>query len=304
MMDFDILKRFRPGPRNKVSLDIGPDSIKMLEVSGGQDGLSLVSFGMKKIQESSVESIMASVKSLSEELKITNRELNISIAGPSVVVRVVSMPDMTDEELKNAIRFETEKSIPFNINECVLDFYIQGRNPREKNNLDILLAAAKKDFVLERVKIAEGAGFGINVVDVNSFAITNAFLRNFTSIDPAKTTALLNIESTHTNLVILRGGLVSFVRDLAIGSTTLVDEVKLSFGYYENNSGGGVDSIYISGGGAGSAGLEEIFNDAFGSKPERWNPVQFLRIDPLKVNVDEIARTSGSFAVCAGLALR
>lgn len=310
--------------KTSVALDIGSHSIKMIEISTGSGKSSLVSFGIKKVQGLSGASASDAVKALSEDLKITAKDLSISLAGSSVVARAISMPEMADEDLKNAIRFETEKFIPFDINECVLDFYVQGKCAREKNNLDILLAAAKKDFILAKIKIVEDAGFGVNVIDVDSFALANAFLKNFASIEPVKTIALLNIGAVYTNLVILRGGVISFVRDLAIGINDfspsdkapeaalsakgslagLVDEVKLSFGYYENQNGRGIDGIYISGGGMGFIGLEEAFNEALGSKPERWNPFQFLNIDPAVVNVDEIARTSGSFAVCVGLALR
>jgi type IV pilus assembly protein PilM len=254
------------------------------------------------------------------------------------------MPDMTDEELKNAVRFEAEKFIPFDIKEYVLDFHIQGKDAGEKSNIDILLAAAKRDFVLQKIKIVEEAGFGVNIIDVDSFAATNAFLKNYTSIKPDKTVALLNMGAAHTNLIILKDGVISFVRDLAIGVgsfrisvskkcgvdmdmpewlkgvpaekaleirlcakaalASLVDEIKLSFGYHENQSGRDINQIYISGGGAGFIGLEEALSEAFGSKPERWNPFQFLDINPSGINVDEIARINSSFAVAAGLALR
>lgn len=323
MIDFDILKRFRPRLKNKVALDIGSDYIKMLEISGASEKPALASFGIKKIQGSSGEASAEAVKALSEELKITVKDLSISLSGPSVVVRVISMPDMTDEELKNAIRFETEKSIPFDINECVFDFYIQGKDVREKNNLNILLAAAKTDSVLAKIKITEEAGFRVNVIDVDSFALTNAFLRNYASMEPSKTIALLNVGAAYTNLVILNGGLIAFVRDLATGLNDvsiekaaetgpgvksslirLVDEIKLSFGYHENQSGKGIDEIYISGGGAGFAGMEAAFSETFGIKPERWDPFKFLTVDPSVINTDDRTGPRSSFAVCAGLALR
>lgn len=330
--------------RSKAALDIGSHFIKMVEISGSPERPSLVSFGMRKIQGASGEALSADVKSLSEELKLTVKDLNVSLSGPSVVARVISMPEMADEELKSAIRFEVEKFIPFDINECVLDYYVQGKDAKDKNNIDILLAAAKRDSVLARVKIVEDAGFSINVIDADSFAITNAFLRNYPSTEQAKTMALLNIGSAYTSLIIVRGGLISFVRDLSMGAGNfresvlkkcgidldladamkgvaadktaeviacsraalagLLDEIKLSFGYYENQSGRGIDGIYLSGSGAGFVGLEEAFGDAFGSKPERWNPFQFLYMDPAAINVDEIARSHGSFAVAVGLALR
>ncbi len=217
MTGFNLRMKRAGSPVVKTALDIGTHSIKMLEVSRSPERLSLVSFGIRKIDGSSDESISDAIRALSKELKITTKDVNISIAGPSVVARVISMPDMSSEDLKSAIRFETEKSIPFDIDECTLDFHIQGKDAKEKNNLDILLAAVKNDFVLAKIKIAEDAGFGVSLIDVDSFAITNVFLSNFTSISPDKTIALLNIGATHTDLVILRGGLISFVRNLATG---------------------------------------------------------------------------------------
>ena len=344
MIDFDIMKRFHSKPKNRAGLDIGTSHIKMVEVSGALEKTSLVAFGIKKIQGSSKESIVDAIKALSEEVKISVKEFTISLSGPSLIARIISMPKMTDDELKNAVKFETEKFIPFDINECILDFHVQGDDVREKNNVDILLAAAKKDFVLQKVKIVEEAGFSVGVVDVDSFAITNAFLKNFTTEEPAKTVALLNIGAACTNLIILKNGLISFVRDVAIGTdafnvavskkcglpvempeglkdlssekmgevmvcakavlANLLDETKLSFGYHENQSGGNIDEVYISGGGSRFPALEEAFGETLGSKPNSWNPFQFMDIDPARINVDELVRVKDSFAVAAGLALR
>lgn len=344
MIDFDIRKRFRPKTGNKVGLDIGAHSVKMVEVSGTSEKPSLVSFGVKKILGSGADAATEAVKALAGELKISVRDLNISLSGPSIVSRVISMPDMTSEELKNAVRFETEKSIPFDINDCTFDFYIQGKDPREKNNLIILLAAARRDPLMAKIKVVEDAGLGVSVIDVDSFAIANSFLKNYPSTESSKTIAMINIGEVFTNLIIQSNGMISFVRDLSHGVNNfralvakrcaveldsqdaikaltpekaaevavslrvaisgLLDDIKLSFGYHENQSGRGVDAIYLSGGGSGIVGLDTVFQEALGLKPEIWNPFQYLDIDPSKVNVDEIARTSSSFAVCTGLTLR
>ncbi len=343
-MNLDIMKGFKPRTGNNVGLDIGTHSIKMVEISGSSDKLSLVSFGVKKVRGLSAELISDSIRTMSDELNISVRDVNISLAGPSVVERVVSMPDMSGEELKNAVRFETEKSIPFDINECTLDFFVQGKDRREEKSSSILLAAAKRDSVLEKIKIVEDAGLSVNVIDTDSFAITNAFMKNFSSVDAAKTIAILNIGDTYTNLIIMRGGLITFVRGLTNGVsdfrssvlkkcgvdleqcdglkgvpseksaevaiaaksalTSLVDDIKLSFGYHENQSGHGIDQIFISGGGSSYVELDGAFYTAFGIKPEMWNPVEFLDIDPSVINVDEIAKINSSLAVAAGLSLR
>ena len=145
-----------------------------------------------------------------------------------------------------------------------------------------------------------------------------------------------------TSVSILRGSALAVVRDIAIGGndftgaiskkmglspqaaeelkvtfkdtaqdvtdclrpvfTNLLDEVKLSFGYHENQSGRGIDEIYVSGGSADMAGLDDLFQDALGSKPRRWDPFQFLRAPD--IDTTALGSLKNSFGVAIGLALR
>ncbi len=334
---------FQARPKNKVGLDIGNFSVKMLEISGTKDRPALIGLGLKNISGLSKDEVSHSIKDLSLEAKITSSEVNISVSGPSVIIRFISMPKMKEEDLKSAIKFEAEKFIPFNINDCIIDSQILARDDRE-NKLNILLVAAKKDYVDEKIKMVTQAGLSVATVDVASFALANSFLRNFQSLDPNKTFALLNIGANITNLSILRSGTIAFARDVSIGSSnfntsiaknlnipiesaeelkispgekaqdvvtsvkpvmnTLLDDLKLSFGYYENQSGRGIDEIYISGGGACTIGLDETFQDVLGSKPTIWNPLEFLDISSANLEKSEIDKIKNSFAISAGLAAR
>ncbi|MCM8790444.1 MAG: pilus assembly protein PilM [Candidatus Omnitrophica bacterium] len=344
-MALEIFRRFQPKPKNRVALDIGAHSIKMLEISlasSPSEKPTLVSFGLKKIQGLPAEAVSASIKNLAEELKVSAKDFTISISGPSLTVRLVSMPRMALDELKSAVKYETEKLIPFDINECILDFQVLGDVAKTRGNVEILVAAVKKESVMQKVKLVENAGFGVRCVDVDSFAVSNAFLANFPHIDQAKTVAILNIGASFTNLSILRGGQLSVVRDIAIGGNdlttaiskktglsfqeseelkmtpkekvreitdwgrpvlgSLLDEVKLSFGYHENQSGRGIDEIYVSGGGSESIGLDEAFADILESKPQRWDPFKFLNTPD--VDMDALGSLKNSFSVATGLALR
>jgi len=345
-MKGSIFQAKRPGKsRGGVGLDIGNHSIKIVQLSGSPEKPSLVSFGIKKIVGASKDAVVTSVKSLSGEIGISAKEVNISVSGPSLIVRLISMPKMTDEELAGAVRFEAEKFIPFDINDCILDFQIlDNKEAKDKNNVDILLAAAKKEYVCQRIKTVEEAGFSVRTVDADIFAIINSFLKSFPSPEQPKTTALLNIGASSTDLSIVRGNMPVFVREIPLGGSSLsaavskamglgleesealllspkerlneivasaraatgalLDEVRLSFGYYENQSGRSVDEIFISGGGSGMAGLEEAFREAFGSKPLRWDPFQFLDKSSPAIDAGALERMKGSFCVAVGLALR
>lgn len=342
-MNFDIRKKIRAKTKNKVGLDIGSYSVKILEVSASGDKNSLVCLGLKKHPSLAHEVVVETIKSLAEEIKVDTKDANISVSGPSVIVRFVSMPKMREDELKSAIKFEAEKYIPFAISDCIVDYQVLKKNDKE-GKLDMLLVAVKKELVMERIAIAEEGGFNVGLVDVDTFAVANSFLKNFGQQDAGKTTALLNIGSTMTNVSIVRDGILYFSRDVAIGGAdfnsaiskslnidsamaesrkispgdrlqdivnctkstvnNLIDEMRSSFSYYENQSGIDIDEIYISGGGSLLAGLETAFHEAFESKPFLWQPLKFLDTSRISLNADLASNSSGVFAVAAGLAVR
>lgn len=341
MAGIDMIKRFQPRPKSRVGLDIGSYSIKIIEVLPAEKP-TLVSFGSKKVHGLPREAVSASIRSLVEELKITAKDFNVSLSGSQLIARLISMPKMSHDELKGAMRFETEKLIPFDINECILDFQVFGQPSKDKATVDVLLAAAKREHILQKIRLVQDAGFGVRVVDVDSFAIANAFQAGVSALDQAKTYAVINMGAAITNLGILRGSVPAVVRDIAIGGndmtaaiarrlgigqqaaedlkvapkdkaaeaieavrpvlTAILDEVKLSFGYHENQTGRGIDEIYVSGGSADTAGLADVFEDALGSKPRRWDPFSFLNMP----DIDSAALGSlkSVFGVAVGLAMR
>ena len=341
-MGFNIKGGFKGKPKNKIGLDIGSSSVKILEISRQGASPSIVSIGMKKVTGSARQDLVDAIKSLVEETKPRTTEANISVSGASVSVRFVTMPKMRDEELKSAIRFEAEKYIPFAIKDCIVDYQILRKNDKD-NKVDVVLVAVKKDLVLDRISLIEECGLSVGVIDVDTFAVVNAYLENFPQEDPDKTVALLNIGSRFTNVGIVRGGSVRFVRDIAIGgydfdqalaaafnidvkgieeikitprdrmaevmtytrsiAGSLLDEVRLSFSYYENQSGQGINEICICGGSANLAGLGLSFEEAFEAQPHFLNPLRFLE-KAKDLDSEFIEREKASFAVAAGLALR
>lgn len=329
---------------NRVGIDVGTSSVKILQISGAPDKPSIAAIGYRDISGLSAGELSDSVKSLADEAKVSSKDAHISISGPSVIVRFVLLPRMDDNALKGAIRYEAEKFIPYNVNDCTIDFQTLRKDDKE-NKLNVLLVAAKKDYVLEKVRIVEKAGFAVKVVDVDSFAIANAFLRNHPAGVSDKSFAVLNIGATYTNLSILKGESIFFSRDIALGGndftfsiskklgidqkaaqeikvntpkdkeasvsdcikgvfSDLMDEVKLSFGYYENLAGKGIDEIYVSGGGSNIIGLSQMFEEGLGSKPNTWNPLEFLEPSSEGDGSGTPDKAPMSFCVAAGLLVR
>lgn len=291
----------------------------------------------------SEESIASALKTAFEKLGTSTKEVNISLSAPSAIVRFVDMPKMKPDDLKTSLKFEAEKYIPFNINEVIIDASILENASDEKTQMRVLLAAAKKDYVDSRLAMLKGLGLTVSLIDIDSFACYNAFCNSSQSPDGSKSTALLNIGYAQTNVIIARGSNPFFTRDIQIGGRdmakaiaqnleiaeekadkliydpkdqilrveeavkpvlgSLADELRLSFGYYENQNGKSVDEIFISGGIARMPGILNLLEGDLGAKPALWDPFAKFEINQ-ELDMKRLESVRSQFAVCAGLAIR
>ncbi|MFH1380651.1 MAG: type IV pilus assembly protein PilM [Candidatus Omnitrophota bacterium] len=328
----------------RVGLDIGTKLIKALEVSHLGDTIKLNKSHFVEVSEpTSVESLTKDVKKLLEEFHPDATSVNISLSAPQALVRFITISKMKEEDLRNSLRFEAEKYIPFNINEVIIDAVILSDKGDTGKDMRVLLAAGKKNAVDTRLKLLKDSGLTAAVIDIDSFACFNAFCNSFKELDAAKSIALLNIGYSQTSVVILQGSVPFFTRDIQIGGkniaeaisktmgvkaidaekmiyepgekkaeifeaakpalASLVEELRLSVGYYENQFGKSINEIYLSGGIARMGGISGYLEENFGIKPSTWNPFLGFEID---AGLDKalLEKIAPQFVVCAGLALR
>lgn len=289
------------------------------------------------------ENTRAALRTLLSALRSSVRDVTISLSAPSAIVRFISLPKMKEEDLKSSLRFEADKYIPFNIKEVAIDAAILGFTNDEKKQMQVLFAAAKKDAVESRVSMLKDLGLSVSIVDIDGFACFNAFLNSSDNPDPAKSAALLNVGYTQTNLFIMQGDKPFFTRDIQIAGRdvaqavsgrlgieaalsdklifdpkdkaaqvsdaagpvlrNLIDEIRLSFGYYENQYGRSIEAIYLSGGLAGLGGIFELFEENFEIKTMPWNPFAKFEICP-GLKPESLETKRAQFAVSCGLAAR
>lgn len=344
MSAFDVKKIVseKSKSKKKLGLDIGSFAVKAVELSSSSEKMAVSAFGSGRIASLSRQETADVIRKMLSQSGVTSKDAAISVSGPSVIERFITLPKMDEDALKGAIRFEAEKVIPFDINDCIIDHKVLGKDDRE-NKINVLLAAVKKDYLISRVKLVEDAGLTARLVDVDMFAAANAFLKCFKN-PPDKTVAIMNMGASLTNVSILRGEVIYFARDIAMGGNDfnsviskvlsldaqaaedlkltpagrmqdligcvkpvlnkLLDEVKLSFSYYENQTGKEIDQIYVSGGASGIAGLADAFQENFGSGPSVLNPMSFAEIGLGGTGSGSLEKTGASFTVAIGLALR
>ncbi len=224
------------GTRASVGLDIGSGYLKVVQLKDTKGGYELELFDMIPlppeliVDGSIIDSLrlVDSLKELSRKAKIKTKDVTISIAGhSSVIIKRVSLPDMTEEELSESIKFEAEQYIPFDIEDVTLDFQILG--PKEEpGQMDVILVAVKKDIINEYITVVKEAGFNCQIVDVNSFALENIYEINY-EIETNRNIALVNIGASTINMNILKGGISVFTRDSAVGSNLHTEVLQREF---------------------------------------------------------------------------
>ena len=224
------------GGRGTIGLDIGSGYLKLVQLKDTKGGYELELFDMLPlppeliVDGSIIDSLrlVDSLKELARKARVKTKDVTISIAGlASVIVKRVSLPDMSEDELSESIKFEAEQYIPFDIDDVNLDFQILG--PKEEpGQMDVILVAVKKDIINEYLSVVKEAGFNCQIVDVNSFALENIYEINY-EIEPEKNVALVNIGASTMNMNILKGGISVFTRDSAVGSNLHTEVLQREF---------------------------------------------------------------------------
>jgi type IV pilus assembly protein PilM len=231
-MALPFLNRAKP----VVGLDIGSSKIKTVEVrSIRKGGYELVSLGIEDLSpDCIVDGVIISKLPVSDAISrlfslhhITNRRVATSISGHSVIVKKIALPVQSDEDLAESIRWEAEQYIPFDIADVNLDYQILGENSAT-GNLDVLLVAVKKEKITDHTSVITMSGKYPVVVDVDAFALQNAYEVNY---EPTtrNTVALLDIGASIMTINIVAGTDFLFTRDVGVGGHQYTDFIQKEF---------------------------------------------------------------------------
>ncbi len=261
MISLQAIKRFNffRKKQDLIGIDIGTYALKVvcLKKSGSQ--WSLLSWSIIPYAEDIpldtplVDRRSQAVMALQNYLRtadLPSKKAVSSVSGNAVIVRYVKMAKTSPSELAKSIKFEAEPYIPFNIEEVNLSFSILGEtSENDQTQMDTVLVAAKKDSVDLRVELLREAGLIPVILDVDAFALENAY----ESVYPAsqtETVLFMNIGASFTNMSIVERGVSRVVRDVFISGNTLTkaiqqqfqcdartaEQKKITFGLAENTS--------------------------------------------------------------------
>jgi type IV pilus assembly protein PilM len=218
--------------KNLVGLDIGSSAIKLVELKDSKGGgYRLVKTGLESLSPEAIVDgaimdsslVVDTVNRVVSNLNVRNPDFGTSLSGHSVIIKKISLPAMSPEELAESIRWEAEQYVPFDINDVNLDYVVLESGGGE--TMDVLLVAVKKDKIGDYTSVITQAGKTPVLVDVDAFALQNAYEANY-PVEPGRVVALVNIGASVTNVNILSGSNTIFWRDISFGGNQYTDAIQ------------------------------------------------------------------------------
>ncbi len=221
--------------RSVVGLDIGSSAVKAVELKGSGKSFKVAAFGSEPVPPDSIvdgaiidaTAVADAVRRLFDSRKIRTKEVAASLSGNAVIVKKITLPVMTEGELSESIYWEAEQYIPFDIQDVNLDYQIleSGQAAGAKGTMDVLLVAAKKEKIADYTGVISQAGRTPVIVDVDAFALQNAYEMNY-GIEAGQVVVLLNAGASAININILNGDQSVFTRDISIGGNAYTEALQ------------------------------------------------------------------------------
>jgi type IV pilus assembly protein PilM len=228
--------------RNLVGLDIGSSAVKVVELKelGKGRGYQLLNLALERLSPEAIVDgaimdaglVIDAIQRAFSARKIKGGDVAIALSGHSVIIKKISIPATSEEELAEVIPWEAEQYIPFDVQDVNLAYQVLKGASGGEGNMDVLLVAAKKDKINDYTSVVSQAGRNPALVDVDVFALQNCYEMNYDT-DPTTVQALINIGASTTNVAILKGSNSIFWRDISVGGNHYNDairkELNLSF---------------------------------------------------------------------------
>ena len=231
---------FRRTPKAVVGLDIGSSAVKAVELKPAGKGYKVAAFASEAVPADSIvdgaiidaDAVVGTIKRLFDKTPaFKTKKVCASLSGNTVIVKKITLPVMTEAELRDSIYWEAEQYIPFDIQDVNLDYQIldAGTGPDSRGSMEVLLVAAKKEKIGDYTSVITQAGRQPVVMDVDAFALQNAFEINY-GLEPEKIVVLLNAGASAININVLQGDQSVFTRDISIGGNAYTEAVQKELG--------------------------------------------------------------------------
>lgn len=236
------LSIFNPKARSLIGLDISSSSVKLVELSSdGKSGYRVERYTIEVLPRDAVadgnivnlESAADAVRRAWKKLATSTRNVAIALPASHVITKkIIVAAGQREEELEVQVESEANQYIPFPLEEVNLDFQVVGQAPSSPDEIEVLIAASRKEKVEDRVAVAESAGLKPVVVDVESYAVLSAFElieKQLPDGGKGQIIALVDVGANVMNLTVLRDGQQLYAREQAFGGNQLTQDIARLF---------------------------------------------------------------------------
>ncbi|HSJ26098.1 MAG TPA: type IV pilus assembly protein PilM [Longimicrobiales bacterium] len=338
--------------RSKLSagLDIGSGMVKLVVVDHSKPEPEIVQVATSPlVPDAIVEGevmdpalVAETVRSVIASAGLKKQAVMAAVGGHDVIVKKIPMDRMGQNDAREVIRWEAEQHVPFDMENVQLDFQILDPDG-DSAQMSVLLVAAKRELVENRLSLLSDAGLEPKVIDVEAFALHNAFEHNYPTAKEAML-AVVNIGNETTNVNLVQQGRLVLVRDIPFGTrrlreslqrergmtgdqaedvlqgrsdpaalTSLLEDrveelavgIERAAAFILTQSGGeGVSRIFLAGGGASINGMTDAMANRMNVRVEVASPLQRVSVRPEVMESVPMEQLAPLLMLPVGLALR
>ncbi len=220
-----------------IGLDIGSTAVRLIQLSSQGSGYRIDHFAIEPLSkgvvvDKAVQDVEAISDAITRAVKASgtrSKSCAIAVSGSAVFTKTISLPaDLAAKDIESQVQIEANQYIPYPLDEVSLDFEVLGPSARNADLMDILLAASKSENIESRQDAIDSAGLRAKVVDVEAFAIANAFelIRQRDGVNRSEAVGFFDIGLDLTTLLVIKSGQVTYTRDHPFGGHQLLEETQ------------------------------------------------------------------------------
>jgi type IV pilus assembly protein PilM len=215
-----------------IGLDIGSSSIKLVQLKMTRKGLILQNFGIEPLPPQSIVdgavmnhgALVDALKTLTSRIHLRGKSVAMAVSGNAAIIKRLTIPHMEGAALDEQMEWEVQQNIPYAREEVFVDHTVLVEQTPE-GQMEVLLAAAKKEIVEQYTHVMGDAGLQVDVIDTAAFAVQNA-VESSVGFAPGETVAIINVGATFSTLNIVSNGLPVFTRDVSAAGNTYTEAIQ------------------------------------------------------------------------------
>jgi type IV pilus assembly protein PilM len=243
-----ILSFLEKKARPVIGLDISSTSVKLLELSRHGDRYRVETYAVKALPPNAVveknindqEAVAEVIRAMVKQSKTKLKHAAVAVAGSAVITKLIDLPaGLSDDAMETQISLEADQYIPFPLEEVAIDFEIQGISPRNPEQVEVLLAACRRENVEMRAGVLQLSELVPEKVDIEAYSMERAFelISEQLEDQEGQVVAIIDIGATMTTLSVLVDGKTVYTREQLFGGKQLTEEIQRRYGLSREEAG-------------------------------------------------------------------